>query len=414
MDTFGTLLNKHLNNHNMTIEQLAHSTGIPKDSLDIFVGGSQKPHDCEAIKQIAGALKLSSNDRRALFKAAELHHCFFADLLDEYMKRVHITQINLAKDIGVKRETIGRWLKAEHLPGDCEPLYRCADVLKLSMLELNALLEASRRLDCQQLSPCVVGQPIDNPKQFFGRQDEIKRILDQWSCSPLLNLAIMGPQGSGKTSLLYRLRCHDKISVKQAIFVNFKDPRMREQKTFISYVLKQLEIPIPKPCHLNTFLSAMTDYLDLKKQPTFIFLDDVDRGLTHPSLDRLFWDGLRALGSDGQLAFLATSRKKPSDVEESDGKSSPFFNIFGQAITLGPLSETEARELLKAAEKSARLELPYDAKAWEWILEKSQKWPMLLQKMANCYINAMKYDDPKPDQWQKACLEREMPSNSLY
>jgi hypothetical protein len=280
------------------------------------------------------------------------------------------------------------------------------------MIEFNTLLEASR-LDCQQLSPCVVGQPIDNPKQFFGRQDEIKRILDQWSRSPLLNLAVMGPRGSGKTSLLYRLRCDDKISVKQSIFVNFKDPRMREQKTLLPYLLKQLEIPIPKPCHLSAFLYAMTDYLDNLSRPTFIFLDDVDRGLTHPSLDRLFWDGLRALGSNGQLAFLATSRKKPSEVEKADGKSSPFFNIFGQAITLGPLSEREARDFLKAAEESARLDVPHDAEVWEWILEKSQRWPILLQKLANCYINAMKYGDPSLDKWQKACLEREMPSNSL-
>ena len=412
MDTFATRLKKHLKNHNLTIDQLAHYTGIPKDSLDIWLAGSQKPNDCEAIKQCAGAMKLSSNDRRALFKAASLHRCFFADLLNEYRQRADISQSHLAERIGVNRQTIKRWLNAENLPSDCEPLYRCADVLKLNMIEFNTLLEASR-LDCQQLSPCVVGQPIDNPKQFFGRQDEIKRILDQWSRSPLLNLAVMGPKGSGKTSLLYHLRSYDKIPVEQCVFVNFKDPRMREQKTFISYVLKQLEIPIPEPCDLSTFLSTMIEYLDNLNQSKFIFLDDVDRGLTNPSLDQSFWDGLRALGSRGQLAFLATSRKKPSEVEKADGKSSPFFNIFGQAITLGPLSEKDARDLLKAAEQSAQLPVAYDAEAWEWILEKSQRWPMLLQKLANCYINAMKYGDPKPDKWQKACLEREMPSNSL-
>jgi len=201
MDTFATRLKKHLKNHNLTKEKLADYTGIDKDSLEIWLAGSQKPNDCEAIKQCAGAMKLSSNDRRALFKAADLHHCFFADLLNEYIRRADISQSHLAERIGVNRQTIKRWLNAENLPRDCEPLYRCADVLKLNMIEFNTLLEASR-LDCQQLSPCVVGQPIDNPKQFFGRQDEIKRILDQWSRSPLLNMAVMGPKGSGKTSLL--------------------------------------------------------------------------------------------------------------------------------------------------------------------------------------------------------------------
>ncbi|HIE01264.1 MAG TPA: hypothetical protein EYP59_13410 [Thiotrichaceae bacterium] len=73
-----------MNNSNLNIAQLANSTGIPKESLEIWLAGSQKPNDCHPIKQCAGAMKLTSNDRRALFKAADLHRCFFADLLNEY------------------------------------------------------------------------------------------------------------------------------------------------------------------------------------------------------------------------------------------------------------------------------------------------------------------------------------------
>ncbi|RKZ74089.1 MAG: hypothetical protein DRR19_30405 [Candidatus Parabeggiatoa sp. nov. 1] len=408
MDSFATLLKKHLKNCNLEPAELAKHTSIPKESFDVWLDGSKFPNECSVITECAGAMRLSPNDRRALFKAARLPRCVFADLLSEYMRRANISQEKLAKDIGVSRKTVGKWLREEHLPSKCEPMLKCADALNLSMVQFNELLEASG-LDCQLLSPCVVDKPITNPKQFFGRRDEIKRILDQWSRLPLQNIAVTGAKGSGKTSLLYYLRKNDKTPLENGVFVNFKDPRMCDKQTLLFYLIKQLKMPVPEPCDLYTFMDTVTEHLDT---PTFILLDDVDRGMKNPSLDQPFWDGLRALSNDikgGKLAFLTTSREKPWEIAQTYGKESPFFNIFGHVLTLGPLLEDEACELVTAAEHTAQLPGERDAEAWEWILEQSQRWPMSLQKLADCYIKTMKYGEPARDKWREACLERIKP-----
>jgi len=156
----------------------------------------------------------------------------------------------------------------------------------------------------------------------------------------------------------------------------------------------------------------MDKVLEHLNSPTFILLDNIDKGIAAPSLDQSFWDGLRALGNDiegGKLGFLATSRELPSDVAQTHQKPSPFFNIFGHVLNLGPLLEAEAHDLLQAAQRSAQLPGAPDPNDWKWILEKSQCWPSYLQRLADCYIKAIKYGEPAQDNWREACLERIKP-----
>ena len=410
MNDFAFLLQKHLDNLDLKPNQLAERLGIPQDTVDAWLDNKktqcpQRPNNYHIIKQCVETLELKVHDRREFFKATGL----FAHRLKQYMRSAHhITANKLADMIDMNRKTVGEWLNESSLPGYCDALFKCAEVLSLSMTERDKLLEAVDLLEkCQKLSPCVVGKPITEPQQFFGRHYEIKRILNQWSQFPLQNIAIIGGKGSGKTSLLYYLGSQNKGNpLDKCVYVDFKlDPRMRDKQHLLLYLLNQLDIPIPEPCDLLRFMDTVTEHLHT---PTFIFLDDIDVGLEEASnLDRPFWDGLRALSSHrrgGKLAFLMTSRKKPWEVAQDFGNSSPFFNIFGHVLTLGPLLEDEARELLKTAERLALLSGEHDAEAWEWILEKSQRLPMLLQILADCYIKAMKYGEPAPDKWREECL----------
>jgi hypothetical protein len=55
-------------------------------------------------------------------------------------------------------------------------------------------------------SPFVTGTPITHPRDFFGRQKELKRLFNLLKRKPLQNAAIIGQRRSGKTSLLNYLR----------------------------------------------------------------------------------------------------------------------------------------------------------------------------------------------------------------
>jgi hypothetical protein len=101
-----------------------------------------------------------------------------------------------------------------------------------------------REIDAHRLVPFVIGPPIVHPRQFFGREYELRRIFGLLKHFPLQNAAIIGPQRSGKTSLLHYLKHITVTSPAQLrpgqrtgwlsdprqyawIFVDFQDARMR-------------------------------------------------------------------------------------------------------------------------------------------------------------------------------------------
>ena len=52
----------------------------------------------------------------------------------------------------------------------------------------------------------IAGPPIAEPRQFFGRQREVRRLFGLWRRTPLAERGHRGSQRSGKTSLLHYLR----------------------------------------------------------------------------------------------------------------------------------------------------------------------------------------------------------------
>ncbi len=66
--------------------------------------------------------------------------------------------------------------------------------------------EPRRQRDYSDIeSPFIGGPPITNPRQFFGREKELRRLFGLIKRLPLQNAAIIGPRRAGKTSLLYYL-----------------------------------------------------------------------------------------------------------------------------------------------------------------------------------------------------------------
>lgn len=369
----------------------------------------------------------------------------FAQLLGSFMQRDEVAVHELALRINVRRETVQRWLKGEvSRPRQREDVLRCATYLSLSVTEREALLKAAgfttmRRqtssmpampstpprlpisLGGIHRSPFVIGPPITEPRQFFGRDYLLRRIFDTWKYLPLQHIAIVGAKRSGKTSLLHYLRRiidtpHESLREGQRnnwlipgyqwVFVDFQDPRMCYKESLLRHILLELDLPIPEPCDLIGFLEITDQYLEI---PSLILLDEISAGLAAPDLDEQFWWGLRCLGSNhagGKIGFVLTAHQAPEEIMLDDNKPSPFFNIFGHVLTLGPLVEQEALALIASSP------LPFAEADVAWILEQSGCWPALIQILSHARLIALE-EGRDGEHWKKEAIRRMAPYRYL-
>ncbi|AUI67253.1 helix-turn-helix domain-containing protein [Beggiatoa leptomitoformis] len=373
-------------------------------------------------------------------KIKTMHSQAFSVLLRTYLERHGTSEIAFAETLNIRRETLARWLSGEvSRPRQREDVMRCATYLNLNAEERNTLLTAagfplehgtsyrmatpslSLNLGAIQRSPFIIGPPITEPRQFFGRDYVLKRIFDVWKCTPLQHIAIVGLKRSGKTSLLHYLRqIIDTPSEElragqrndwlvpgyQWIFVDFQDPRMCYQESLLRHLLVEMNMPVPEPCDLVSFMEIIDQYLTT---PTLILLDEISAGLAATDLDEQFWWGLRSLGSNhtnGKLGFLLTAHQAPEEMAMDNNKPSPFFNIFGHVLSLGALTETEALALIH----SSPLPFPEDDVAW--IMAQSGLWPALLQILCHARLTALQ-ENQTNSAWQTEGLKRMTPYRYL-
>jgi hypothetical protein len=275
----------------------------------------------------------------------------------------------------------------------------------------------------EELAPFIVGPPVTQPRQFFGRTQELSRIFGLWRRLPLQNVAIIGRQRAGKTSLLHylagittadptRLRPgqrHDWLpqpELYQWVFVDFQDARMGSRERLLRHLLAGLNIPTPATCSLNDFMDLVSEQL---RRPAIILMDEIGAGLASPEMDQQFWWSLRSLGSnysEGRLAFVLTAHQVPALLAHEHGKPSPFFNIFGHTLTLGPLNDAEARELLANSPRA------FAADDIDWMLAHSGRWPALLQILADTCLNTLS-EGRSGAAWREEGLRRIEPFSYL-
>jgi len=363
----------------------------------------------------------------------------FAELLVTYMQRNRVDHAELAKQIEISRDTLSRWMKGTVThPRQRSDVLRCAEYLDLSDTERDEFLLVAGFMppSTTQISMpsssipivtsidrshFVIGPPITEPRQFFGREQILRRIFDVWRCMPLQHIAVVGLKRSGKTSLLHYLR-HIIDTPKeelragqrnnwlipgyQWVFVDFQDPRMCYQESLLRYILNELDLPLPEPCDFIGFMEIIDQYLEI---PTLILLDEINVGLTSEHLDEQFWWGMRSLGSNhagGKIGFLITSHYPPEELAFSHSTPSPFFNIFGHVFNLEAFNESEALDFIKNSP------IPFVQSEVDWMLETSGKWPSLLQILCHSRLTALDEGDSS-ESWKKEGLRRITPYRYL-
>ena len=274
-----------------------------------------------------------------------------------------------------------------------------------------------------EASPFITGPPITQPRYFFGREKELKRLFNLLKRHPLQNAAIIGKKRSGKTSLLHYLKNittpAEQLRPEQKsdwlphpenyrwIFVDLQDVRMQSREGLLKYILESLKIQVPTPCDLDRFMEIVSDNLHF---PTVILLDEISVGLQRcPELDDGFWESLRSLASNhtgGNLAFVLATPESPIDMAHNTGHSSPFFNIFGYTAHLGALTQIEAQELIASSP------IAFTDEDVEWILTQSCCWPLLLQILCRERLFNLE-EGQNDDNWREEGLRQIKPFTDL-
>jgi transcriptional regulator with XRE-family HTH domain len=437
--SFGELLFRYMSKNQTRIEKLAQKISVDATTIDHWLNEDQKM-EFEHLAKIANFFNLTKEERKEWFLSAGYQHQnipnqklpSFAELLTKYLKEKPINSSTLAKKIGTARITISRWRDGKVKKPRCENVVEIADILELKDDERDELLlsagcrpvhkslieiVSAEWVEIAETYECtpIPGIPISHPSQFFGQTQALKRIRRAWQQpSTLQHVAVIGERRSGKTSLLKYLQQIAKTPITelrpeqpqgwnrwlpknfQFAFVDFQRITMSKPESLLRNILKQLKLDAPEPCDLISFSELLEDHLD---KPTIILMDEVGAGLKSPDLDSIFWSNMRALGSIGQLGLVITAHEPIHTLAKDNGKESPFFNIFGHTMRLGPLTEPEALKLINSFSH------PLTTEDVDWLLQNSGGWTALLQILCDERIHALEENETN-DNWKTRGLER--------
>ena len=217
------------------------------------------------------------------------------------------------------------------------------------------------------VNPFTYGNPISDPKHFFGRKHEIKQILSRLRNIEFESSSIVGERRIGKTSLLNFLR-HPKVRLSYGLdsdkylFIYLDLQMIDKNKTplwFWQRCLLQmirscqdaevkliLEVMRAMDTIDNFAIADLFDSMDEKGLCVVFLLDEFENVTTNQNFDAAFFYGLRALATNHHLSFITSSRRELIELCHSEAiRSSPFFNIFAN-INLRLFTEEEALHLI--------------------------------------------------------------------
>jgi len=216
-------------------------------------------------------------------------------------------------------------------------------------------------------NPFTYGNPISDPRRFFGRQREVEQIFGRLRNEEFESSSLVGDRRIGKTSLLNYLtdpsvRAAHNLGPEHYIFV-YVDLEMVDETMGPEQLWRRLLVLMLRHCQdhkvieflgdleqaerLDAFvLDELFQQVDDRGQHIVFLLDEFERVTANPNFGPDFYYGLRSLIIHHQVALVTSSRQELIELCHSDIiKSSPFFNVFAN-INLRLFSEADAQRLV--------------------------------------------------------------------
>ncbi len=202
-------------------------------------------------------------------------------------------------------------------------------------------------------NPFFYGGAIEDPRYFVGRRAELARIFNLCASLPrqAQHVNVTGPRRIGKSSLLKQVQALAPARLPAAVRVVYLDgQRYTTPAAFFQALGRALDLED------NPEAQAIGFLLEARRrdgQGVVLLLDELEALLKHRFPDA-FFDRLRSWASNNLVALVVATRKPVAELVRVQGLTSPFFNLFGDLLELGPLSEAEAEELLARAAQVGR------------------------------------------------------------
>lgn len=246
-------------------------------------------------------------------------------------------------------------------------------------------------------NPFIVGVPVRDPADFFGRKREINFCLAR--IRGMQSVSIFGGRRYGKTSLLLYLTKtiqHELGPEYHAAYVDLLRPEARTMGGLLAEIQTQLGTRQPS-FTLTGFAKAIERLHDHGIRPVAALDEwDVIRRL-ETTLRENLCDTLRALASNGRLVLLVASQVPLRELPDASNLVSPLHNILG-TLKLDTLSEAEVERFVTQPRESVAFSEDQVAE----ILQLAKGHPLRLQVL--CWHVAQANKNCRTD-WAQVWIE---------
>lgn len=248
-------------------------------------------------------------------------------------------------------------------------------------------------------SPYIVGPPIIEPNDFWGRKDHVRSFFELVFGQQITSLSILGCRKSGKTSF-FNYVSHPKTLKEElgldesiiTIYINLQIG-FKSEEEFYTYLAERLcyslssrlnnKLPIPNlPGNIKwSLIDDIFNEVDKKGYQIVIFLDEFEQLTNSNIFKKQFFDRLRTLSQSKKVAWITSSYRDIYEITRSyDANSctSPFFNQFHPVrIYLDAFSFSESEELICKSIKNTNIK--FREEEIEFIIELAGLMPFPLQ-----------------------------------
>jgi serine/threonine protein kinase len=230
---------------------------------------------------------------------------------------------------------------------------------------------------------------IKHPRDFFGREKEIRKIYSRLDAPQPQSISVVGDRRIGKSSLLNfvytkKNRRQYMQNYDSAIFVylDFQNTVDNDVTKFIDLLFNVFSFETgnvtkytTRPKTLDQLKSVIAELHDEGKR-IIVMMDEFELITRNENFEEDFFSFLRSLANSFRVAYVTSSRDELQMMcHNQDISDSPFFNIFSN-LPIRPFSEDEARELILTPSK--REGVPLESYA-DRILEIAGLFPFFLQ-----------------------------------